>query len=90
MACGRGYFSYGLSLSMLFVTYMFFVVGTDQCFAKFYFSYLKFDRFGIPTDGASWGIILFWFSFSVSISVVIGFVDNIDGNYLDGSIDWCN
>ncbi len=46
---------------------MFFVTGTDQVFAKFYFSYLKFDKFGISTDGASWGIVLFWISFSVSV-----------------------
>lgn len=71
LACGHGYFGYGLSLSVLFVLYMFFVVGADQCFAKFYFSYLKFDRFGISTDGASWGIILFWFAFSVSIYKII-------------------
>ncbi len=46
---------------------MFFVAGTDQVFAKFYFSYLKFDKFGISTNGASWGIVLFWISFSVSV-----------------------
>ena len=70
MTCGRGYFGYGLSLSTCFVIYIFFLVGMDQCFAKFYFSYLKFDKFGISTNGASWGIILFWFSFSVRIILI--------------------
>lgn len=68
--CGRGYFGYGLSLSLFFVIYIFFLVGMDQCFAKFYFSYLKFDIFGISTNAASWGIILFWFSFSVRMILI--------------------
>ncbi len=72
--CGHGYFGYGLSLSILFVVYMFFMVGIDQTFAKFYFSYLKFDKFGISTNGASWAIILFWLSFSVSVSCLTFFL----------------
>jgi len=66
---GHGYFGYGLSLSIIFILYIFFVVGTDQIFIKFYFSYLKFDKFGISTNGASWGSILFWLSFCVSIFI---------------------
>jgi hypothetical protein len=65
--CGYGYFGYGLSLSIIFTIYIFFVGGTDQTFAKFYFSFLKFDKFGISTNGASWGVILYWLSFSVSL-----------------------
>jgi len=63
--CGRGFFAYGLTLSLMFTTYMFFVGGTDQTFSKFYFSYLKFERFGISTKSASWGIILYWLSYIV-------------------------
>ncbi|CAF0728307.1 unnamed protein product [Adineta steineri] len=62
--CGHGYFGYGLSLSLVFIVYMFFLLGTEQTFAKFYFSYLKFDKFHISTDAASWATILFWISFS--------------------------
>jgi hypothetical protein len=63
--CGRGFFGYGLTLSLIFMTVMFFIGGTEQTFSKFYFSYLKFERFGISTGGASWGVILYWLSFSV-------------------------
>ncbi len=64
---GHGYFGYGLSLSLVCILYIFFVAGTDQTFVKFYFSYLKFDKFGISTNDASWGIIFYWLAFSVSI-----------------------
>ncbi len=84
--CGHGYFAYGLSLSILFVVYMFFMVGIDQTFAKFYFSYLKFDKFGISTNGASWAIILFWLSFSVSLFLSF-FLSSCE--YLDWSFNWC-
>jgi hypothetical protein len=84
--CGHGYFGYGLSLSIIFTVYIFFVAGTDQTFAKFYFSYLKFDKFGISTDGASSGVILFWLSFSVSI---FSFFFSFLCEYLDGSFDRC-
>ena len=67
VTCGHGYFGYGLSMSIMFTLYMFFFAGTHVTFAKFYFSYLKFDKFGISTNDASWGIILFWLSFSVNI-----------------------
>jgi hypothetical protein len=84
--CGYGYFGYGLSLSIIFTIYLFLVAGTDQTFAKFYFSYLKFDKFDISTNGASWGIILYWLSFSVSIFV---FLSLCLCKYLDWSFDWC-
>ncbi len=85
--CGHGFFGYGLILSILFTIYMFFVGGTDQAFAKFYFSYLKFDKFHISTNGASWGIILFWLSFSVSILFSSFFPSYCE--YLDWSFGWC-
>ncbi len=85
--CGHGYFGYGLSLSIIFTIYIFFVSGTDQTFAKFYFSYLKFDKFGISTDGASWGIILYWLSFSVNLSC-LSFSSTLC-NSLDWSFNWC-
>lgn len=73
--CGHGYFSYGLSLSTVFILYMFLAVGIDQTVAKFYFSFLKFEKFNISTDSASWGIILFWFFFS--IGRLIGAIESI-------------
>src|SRR5689334_5297711 len=63
--CGRGSFGYGLTLSFISIIYIFFVGGNNQTFPKFFFSYLKFERFGISTRGASWGVILYWLSFSV-------------------------
>jgi hypothetical protein len=66
--------------------YIFFVSGTDQTFAKFYFSFLKLDNFGISSGGASWGTILYWFSFSVNI---FHFVILYLCKYLDWSFDLC-
>lgn len=87
--CGHGHFGYGLSVSIVFTIYVFFVVGVDQAFAKFYFSFLKFDKFKISTNGASWGIILFWLFFSVNFFI---FPRNTKDKivFLDWSIDWYN
>ena len=63
--CGRGYFQYGLILSIIFIGYTFFIGGSDQTFSKFFFSYLKFEKFNLSTGAASWGIILYWLSYSV-------------------------
>ncbi len=63
--CGRGYFQYGLILSMIFICSIFFIGGNDQTFSKFFFTFLKFDKFNISTGLASWEIILYWFSYSV-------------------------
>ncbi|CAF3483464.1 unnamed protein product [Rotaria socialis] len=63
--CGRGYFQYGLILSIIFVCYTFFIGGNDQTFSKFFFAYLKFDQFNISTKAASWATILYWLSYSI-------------------------
>ncbi|UJR06716.1 hypothetical protein I4U23_011003 [Adineta vaga] len=63
--CGRGDFQYGLILSMIFIIYTFSIGGSSQTFSKFFFSYLQSDQFNLSTENASWGMILFWFSFSV-------------------------
>ncbi|CAF1195854.1 unnamed protein product [Adineta steineri] len=63
--CGRGYFQYGLSLSIIFIIYTFFVGGCYQTFSKFFFSYLQFDKFNLSTEAASWALTLFWLSGSV-------------------------
>ncbi|CAF4163435.1 unnamed protein product [Adineta steineri] len=63
--CGRGYFQYGLSLSTIFIIYTFFMGGNYQTFSKFFFSYLKFDKFNLSTEAASWGMTLYWLSYSV-------------------------
>jgi hypothetical protein len=65
--CGRGYFHYGLILSSLFVSSIFIIIGNDQTFSKFFFTFLKFDQFKISTGAASWGIILYWLSYSVCL-----------------------
>ncbi|CAF3548032.1 unnamed protein product [Adineta steineri] len=63
--CGNGYFQYGLILSTIFICYTFFIGANDQTFAKFFFAYLKFEKFHISNSAASWGIILYWLSYSV-------------------------
>ncbi len=63
--CGRGYFQYGLIVSMLFISSVFVTVGNDQTFSKFFFTYLKSDTFHLSTGAASWGIIIYWLSYSV-------------------------
>jgi hypothetical protein len=39
--------------------YILFVSGTDQIFAKFYFSFLKQDKLAISSNDASWGVIFY-------------------------------
>ena len=68
--CGHGDSQYGLILSMIFIIYVFFIGGKSQTFSKFFFSYLKSDQFNLSTETASWGMILFWLSFSVCIETV--------------------
>jgi hypothetical protein len=67
--CGRGFFQYGLTLSIIYIFYIFFIGGNDQTFSKFFFAYLKSDKFNISTGAASWAIILYWLSYSVCIKV---------------------
>lgn len=66
--CGRGYFQYGLILSIIFILFVFFTVGNDQTFSKFFFTYLNSDKFNLSAGAASWGIILYWLSYSVYIT----------------------
>ncbi|CAF1109652.1 unnamed protein product [Rotaria sordida] len=63
--CGRGFFQYGLTLSIIFFIYAFFMGGNSQTFSKFFFSYLKFDKFNLSNEAASWGITLYWLSYSI-------------------------
>ncbi|CAF1183850.1 unnamed protein product [Adineta ricciae] len=63
--CGRGSFQYGLILSIMFIAYTFFVGGNYQTFSKFYFSFLKFEKFKLSNEDASWGMTLFWLSSSI-------------------------
>jgi hypothetical protein len=51
--CGRGYFQYGLMVSVIFICSIFFIGGNDQTFSKFFFNFLKSDKFNISTDLAS-------------------------------------
>ena len=69
--CGHGDFQYGLLLSIIFMMYTFFIGGSSQTFSKFFFSYLKSDRFQISTEEASSGMIIFWFSFSVGVTMML-------------------
>lgn len=68
--CGRGFFQYGLTLSTIFIIYTFFMGGNYQTFSKFFFSYLKFDKFNLSTEAASWGMTLYWLSYSVCIIIL--------------------
>ena len=67
LICGRGSFHYGLISSIIYICYIFFIGGNDQTFSKFYFTYLKFEKFQISTGAASWAISLYWLSYSVRI-----------------------
>ncbi|CAF1426946.1 unnamed protein product [Adineta steineri] len=86
--CGNGYFKYGLILSLLFLMYIFFVSGTDQIFAKFYFSFLKNDQFHISTNNASWAIILYWFSYSMG-RLIFAILSIFLPVYVCLIISWC-
>lgn len=83
--CGHGYFHYGLVLSIIFICYTFFIGGNDQTFSKFYFTYLKSEKFHISTGAASWGIILYWLSYSVSLSILM---NKRTKKHRFSSIDW--
>ncbi|CAF1112814.1 unnamed protein product [Adineta steineri] len=62
---GNGDYRYGLTLTIIFVSYAFFMGANDQTFSKFFFSYLTFKEFHISDRIASWGIILYWTSMSI-------------------------
>ncbi len=64
-SCGNGYFTYGLSMSILWIFYMFFLGGNDQTFGKFFFAFLRTPKFSISTKGATWAMIIYWLSYSV-------------------------
>lgn len=64
-SCGNGSFNYGLIMSIIFIFYMFFLSGNDQTFGKFFFVYLKSPEFSISTRGATWGMVIYWLSYSV-------------------------
>lgn len=64
-SCGNGYFTYGLIMSIIYIIFMFFVSGNDQTFGKFFFSFLTSSQFQISKQGATWGMILYWLSYSV-------------------------
>ncbi|CAF0767607.1 unnamed protein product [Adineta steineri] len=64
-SCGKGFFTYGLLMSIVLIFYMFFLSGNDQTFGKFFFAFVKSPEFGISTNGATWYMILYWLSYSV-------------------------
>ncbi|CAF1039835.1 unnamed protein product [Rotaria sordida] len=86
--CGRGFFQYGLILSIIFVIYTFFIGGNDQTFSKFFFSYVKQDKLNISTQGASWATILYWLSYSIGrlIAAIISVFLSVD---ICLNIVWC-
>ena len=62
---GNGNLSYGLTLSIIWIFYMFFLGGNDQTFGKFFFEFLKTPQFAISSSGATWGMVTYWLSYSV-------------------------
>ncbi|UJR19827.1 hypothetical protein I4U23_022960 [Adineta vaga] len=86
--CGNGSFTFGLILSLLFIMYIFFVSGTDQIFAKFYFSFLKQDKFAISSNDASWGVICYWLSYSIG-RLVCAVLSIFLPVYICLTITWC-
>ena len=65
--CGYGSLSYGLLMSSVWIVYMFFLTGNDQTFSKFFFSFLKTSSLSLTRELATWGMIIYWFSYSVRI-----------------------
>ena len=78
--CGRGFFQYGLTLSVIFFFYTFFIGGNDQTFSKFFFTFLNSERFSLSASAASWGIILYWLSYSVGrlIGAIVSVFVSVD------------
>jgi hypothetical protein len=64
-SCGNGYFNYGLSMSIVWIFYMFFLSGNDQTFSKFFFTYLQESEVPISAELATWAMIIYWLSYSV-------------------------
>ncbi|UJR16772.1 hypothetical protein I4U23_003672 [Adineta vaga] len=62
--------SFELILSILFISCIFFIIGNDQTFSKFFFTYLKSDKFHLSIETASWGIILYWLSYSIGRLII--------------------
>jgi len=50
---------------------MFCLGGNDQIFGKFFFAFLKIPEFEISTRGATWGMIIYWLSYSVCFFILI-------------------
>jgi hypothetical protein len=63
---GYDHLGYGLLMSILWTSYMFFVTANDLTFGKFFFSYLESPKFKLSTKNASLGMIVYWLSYSVS------------------------
>lgn len=63
-SCGNGYFGYGLSMSIIWIFYMFFLSGNDQTFGKFFFTYIK-KKNPEPQIDAVVYMIVYWLSYSV-------------------------
>ena len=68
-SCGNGSFIYGLSMSIIWIFYMFFLSGNDQTFGKFFFAFLKSSNLAISTGAATSGTIIYWLSYSVCIDL---------------------
>ena len=66
---GNGNLTYGLSLSIIWIFYMFCLGANDQTFGKFFFEFLKTPKFEISTEVATWGMVTYWLSYSVLISL---------------------
>ena len=64
-SCGHGSMSYALSMSIVWIIYMFFLTGNDQTFSKFFFLFLKSSSLSLTRELATWGLIIYWFSYSV-------------------------
>jgi F0F1-type ATP synthase membrane subunit a len=70
-SCGNGNFSYGLSMSIVLTLYIFFMSGNDQTFGKFFFSFLTNPKFDISKSGATWFMVIYWLSYSVSLKIFL-------------------
>ncbi|CAF1382337.1 unnamed protein product [Adineta ricciae] len=76
-SCGNGYFGYGLSMSIIWIFYMFFLSGNDQTFGKFFFAYIQKSKLSTSSGDAVIFMIVYWLSYSVGrliCAIIVVFV----------------
>ncbi|CAF1038596.1 unnamed protein product [Adineta steineri] len=69
---GNGDYPYGLTLTIIFVCYAFFMGANDQTFSKFFFSYLTFKEFHMSDRVATWLSFVFIIGLITTSLLILG------------------